>query len=125
MAMYIQFDTGNEDDGTVLVELDSGEDVEAGFEEASRLGKTVEGVVKIAEETLSASVNKAIQSSIQPMLNAVRNLPEEPSEIEITFGLKAIGEVGNMAVGKAGGEANYIVKLTWKQPSNQVTQNAG
>lgn len=35
--------------------------------------------------------------------------------MEITFGLKATGEVGNniFAVGKAGVEANYKVTLRW------------
>ena len=33
----------------------------------------------------------------------------------MTFSLKATGEVGNFAVAKAGAEANYTVKLTWKR----------
>jgi hypothetical protein len=40
--------------------------------------------------------------------------------LEISFSLKATGELGNVAVGKAGGEANYNVKLVWKAPSAKL-----
>jgi len=32
-----------------------------------------------------------------------------PDKVEVAFGLKATGEVGNFAVAKAGAEANYTV----------------
>jgi hypothetical protein len=38
--------------------------------------------------------------------------------MEISFGLKATGEAGNVAIGKAGSEANFTVKLVWKSISN-------
>ena len=34
-------------------------------------------------------------------------------EVEVSFGLKAVGEAGNFAIGKVGMEANYVVKLKW------------
>jgi hypothetical protein len=36
--------------------------------------------------------------------------------MEITFGLKATGEAGNLAVGKVAGESNYQVRMLWKRP---------
>jgi len=39
----------------------------------------------------------------------------KPDEVEITFGLKASGELGSLVIAKAGVEANYSVKLTWKK----------
>ena len=33
--------------------------------------------------------------------------------VDVTFGLKTIGEVGNFAVGKVGVEANYPAALKW------------
>jgi len=35
--------------------------------------------------------------------------------MEVTFGLKATGELGNFAVAKASAEASYTVTLTWKR----------
>jgi len=37
------------------------------------------------------------------------------SEMEVSFGIKATGELSNFAVGKVGLEANYQVKLIWKK----------
>ena len=34
---------------------------------------------------------------------------------EVGFGLKVTGEVGNVAVARAGGEANYDVKFIWSE----------
>ena len=47
----------------------------------------------------------------------VRDLPsqDQPESMEITFALKATGELGNVAVAKGTGEANYTVTLTWKR----------
>jgi hypothetical protein len=42
-------------------------------------------------------------------------LADRPDEVEITFGLKASGELGSLVVAKAGVEASYSVKLTWKK----------
>jgi hypothetical protein len=35
--------------------------------------------------------------------------------MEVTFGLVVTGEVGNVAVGKAGAQSNYTVTLKWTQ----------
>ncbi|MEW5870666.1 MAG: CU044_2847 family protein [Chloroflexota bacterium] len=50
------------------------------------------------------------------MARALREKLDElrADEVEVSFGLKTIGEVGNFAVGKAGVEANYTVALKWK-----------
>ena len=39
---------------------------------------------------------------------------DKPSEVKVTFGLKATGEAGIFAITKLGGEANFSVKLGWK-----------
>ena len=45
-------------------------------------------------------------------------------EVEVTFGLKATGEIGNyiFAVGKAGMEANYTVTLKWRKKEVSETR---
>jgi hypothetical protein len=49
----------------------------------------------------------------------VRSLTESPDELEVTFGLKATGEVGNIAIAKGGGEANFTIKLSWKREAEK------
>jgi hypothetical protein len=44
-------------------------------------------------------------------------------EVEVTFGLKTTGELGNFAVGKVGLEANYAVTLKWKNTEEQKKQS--
>ena len=115
MAKYLQFT--NQDGSTFLVETDEIEAsshegiVEAGLNEI--MGKAV---VK-AQELFEQAVEIVIKDNTKAFLQAVRNLPEQdqPESMEITFGLKATGEVGNIAVARGGGEANYTVKLTWKR----------
>ena len=45
----------------------------------------------------------------------MRRLTDPPDEVEVTFGLKATGEVGNFAMAKVGTEASCTVTLTWKR----------
>jgi len=39
----------------------------------------------------------------------------EAYDVEVTFGIKAVGKVGMFAVCKAGAEVNYEVKLKWSK----------
>jgi hypothetical protein len=56
---------------------------------------------------------------VRAFLAAVDALDKPPAEMEITFGLKATGEVGNLAVGKVAGESNYQVKMIWRRPAEE------
>jgi len=44
----------------------------------------------------------------------LRNLPELPDEVEMTFALQATGEGGNFAVAKGSVGVNYTITLTWR-----------
>jgi hypothetical protein len=37
----------------------------------------------------------------------------QPSDIDISFGMKASGELGGFLVSRAGGEASFSVTLRW------------
>lgn len=113
MTRYIQFNVEDEDISTILVEVDEQEVAPPpGLVKAGTLG---EGMVAIAKNTFAKAIKGAIQHNVLVFLEAVHSLPEPPTEVEITFGLKVTGEVGNIAIGKTGGETNYNVKLAWKQ----------
>jgi hypothetical protein len=56
-----------------------------------------------------------VRENAQALIDKVKQLSDPPDEVEVAFGLKATGELGNLAVAKVGAEANYTVKLTWKR----------
>lgn len=52
--------------------------------------------------------------NVETFYDAIQSLSHPPSDIEIAFGLKAAGELGNVVISKVNAEANYSVKLSWK-----------
>ena len=103
MATYIEYEL--EDGTTVLIESS---EPESGVVRASR---DKEGnVIKKAGQKFEAAL-----AGVRPWAAALRRQLDDllADEIEVTFGVKAVGEAGNFAVGKVGAEANYEVTLKW------------
>lgn len=119
MARYIQFPTDDTDGTTILLEVDD-EEVSTNEDGLVKVGikDMVKDTIAVAQSTFSSAIKSAIRHNVQGLMEAVRSLPDPPTEVEITFGLKATGEVGNVAVVKGNGETNYTVKLVWKPTSN-------
>ena len=121
MARYIQFMTS--DGSPILVEVDEAEVapqrgvVKAGLKE--RVQDTAGAAVAMAQAAFEEALERVVRHNAQAFIQSVRSIPAPPSEVEITFGLKVTGEVGNVAICKAGGEANYTVKLSWKQKAKE------
>src|SRR5215216_465730 len=65
-------------------------------------------------------VENAMKKNALPFVRAAQGLVKESGamEMEVSFGLGISGEVGNVAVGKAGAESNYTVTLKWTQPED-------
>lgn len=111
MTDYIQFTT--EDGATIMVEAAEEETVQPGVVKAGLKEEAEKAVVK-AQASFEQGL-EIVRYNAGAFLKEVRSLPDPPDEMEVAFGLKATGEVGNFAVAKAGAEANYTVKLTWKR----------
>jgi len=111
MANYIQFTTV--DGSTILVEVTEEETYQPGVVKAG-LGEKVHEAVVQAQATFEDGL-EVVRRNAAAFIEKVRSLSDPPDEVEVTFGLKATGELGNFAVAKAGAEANYTVKLTWKR----------
>jgi len=111
MTGYIQFTT--EDGATILVETAEKETIQPGVVKAGLKDKTEQAIAE-AKASFENGL-EIVRHSASAFIKKVRGLPDPPDEVEMTFGLKATGEVGNFAVAKAGAEANYTVKLTWKR----------
>ena len=121
MADYIQFTSA--DGNSLLVEVDEGEvSSQQGIQKAG-LREMAGKSVAVAQTSFENAIQQAMQYNAQVFLQSVVNLPILPSEAEITFGLKITGEVGNIAVGKAGGETNYTIRLTWKRETKGTPQD--
>jgi hypothetical protein len=106
MPSFIRFD-----DAGILIEVEplagSGDGlVETGI--GDRVATTVAGLREALERTLTASG--------QAMVAAAQAISPAPTEIEVTFGVNATGEVGNIAICKGSGQANFAVRLTWREP---------
>ena len=112
MAQYIMFPTAT--GGTVLVETDDEEVTPAaGVEKAGLLDSRPAKAVATAGAIFEDAVGSAVQKNVDALDGALRRLAKPPKQIELTFGLKATGEVGNFAIAKVGGEASISVKLVW------------
>jgi len=102
MATYIEYEL--EDGTTVLIESS---EPESGVVKAStRGGIRIAPAKKKFEEALAG---------VKPWATALRRQLNDlvADEVEVTFGIKAVGEAGIFAVGKVGTEANYEVTLKW------------
>ncbi|MEW5956101.1 MAG: CU044_2847 family protein [Chloroflexota bacterium] len=104
MATYIEYQL--EDGATILIETE--EHKTGGVTKASR--DTAGNVITSANQKFEAAFAGVKKSAL-----VLRHQLEEmrADEVEVTFGLKATGDLGNFAIGKVGAEANYTVKLKW------------
>ena len=109
MAQYVQYIT--EDDGVIWLQIH--EEPQSGVVKAGSLGKKAQDAVLEAQIRFEDAMN-TVKHSAQTIIGKIKGLSDPPDEVEVTFGLKAIGELGNMAIGNVGAEANYTVKLKWK-----------
>lgn len=107
MAQYIEFPT--EDGDTILIEV---EEVEApGIHKA---GISPKELIEHADKTFEQALG-SLRASAQAIMRTVSGLDQPPDKMDVTFGLKIVGEVNALAVAKAGADAAYTVKMTWKR----------
>lgn len=112
MATYIQYQL--EDGSQVLVEASENvttRGVVKTANEADRDGNVIKSANSKFEQALAN-----VRGAADALLGSLRNLHQNPDEVEVKFGLKATGEAGVFAFGKLGTEANYEVTLKWKKP---------
>lgn len=117
MADYIQFTSP--DGNSMLVEVEEDEiSSQQGIQKAGlreMAGKTI----AVAQTSFEHAIQQTIRYNAQVFLQSIASLQQLPNEAEITFGLKITGEIGNVAITKAGGETNYTIRLTWKRDTKE------
>lgn len=92
--------------GSITVEVDDGPRVMRGGDRGADL-------VERGGRTLDESLG-AIAPALQEVLNKLRGVSSELSQIEVELGLKLTGEAG-MVVARAGAEANFRVLVRWER----------
>lgn len=121
MPRYIAFPSAG--DGSLYVELsEQPQDPSASDVDSSErivkagLESKMQAVVQNATVAFDQAI-AAVGHGAQAFMRAVSQFDQRPEQVEITFGLKASGEVNGFVIAKAGAEANFNVKLTWKPKS--------
>ncbi len=108
MSKYVEFPL--EDGGTILIEsADDKKGAGSGFVKA---GNAAEETTDKAAHSFDQAAD-SIRKSANALVSKLRGLSEPPTEMEVTFSLKASGEVGSLFVARGGAEAAYNVTLRW------------
>jgi hypothetical protein len=97
-------------DGVIWVEVDE-PDAEGGTVRAGRLGDMFKKVQ--AKVTFDEALNQ-VCTSTERLITKLRNLSDQPNEIEVVFGFKMNAEIG-ASIAKASSEANYTVTMKWQR----------
>jgi hypothetical protein len=122
MPNYVQFDT---EGGTVLVEVEEDEVARRGGVSKAGLVDWIKENIAKADSKLDDAVQNAVKDNVSPFVRTAQVLSKETEavEMEVTFGLVVTGELGNIAVGKAGAQSNYTVTLRWSQIGDSQRQD--
>ena len=104
MATFIEYEL---EDGTIIL-IEADEPPQSGLVQASR-DKDGNVIKKAAKKFGDAFAG--VKASVAAFRQELDELSVD--EVEVTFGVKIAGELGNMAIGKVGTEANYQVTLKW------------
>ncbi len=115
MSKYVEFPL--EGGGSILIEsAEEPSRASAGF---LRDGEARPGAEK-AQQSFDASV-EAVRRSADLLVTKLRDLSTPPDELQVTFSLKASGEMGGLTVGRSGAtaEANFNVTLKWQKQTDK------
>lgn len=110
------------DGGSVLVEVSDTADSSSSVGTTMRGGQRPQGsvtrglvrrepLIERGTQTLEQSV-AAISPALRAVLEELRRISTDLTQIELEVGLKLTGEAG-MVLARAGTEANFQVHLTW------------
>lgn len=116
MTQFIELETTN--DGTILIEIDAGNEKIDGLIKAGCADKVEENVIKVCA-SLEGTIMKVMQRNAIAFSQAINAMSNPPAEAELSFGIKGTAEAGYSAIAKVSGEGNYAVRLLWKRESEE------
>jgi hypothetical protein len=104
MSKIVQFETKK---GPIFVEVDDSE-----VTRGEVLAANDSGVAARAKKTFEDAL-QTVKPGIEEALDLLTSLIKKPNETEIEFGIK-IDAAAGAVFAKAGAEATFNIKLTWK-----------
>lgn len=107
MTAYIEYDLG--DGATILIE--AADDVN---DRVMRSALQPGGATQVKASKSFVDALADVKRQAQLLLKEINEL--QVSEAEVKFGINAVGELGNLAIGKMGLGVNYEVTLKWVKP---------
>ena len=107
--MLMKFQVGS---GEIDVEVDPHPTTEARVEKAG-LAEAMQGAATAVQVGLGQAL-AAVAQAAHAFYASSASIEHPPQEVEVSFGLKASGEVNGFVIAKTGGEANFSVKMVWK-----------
>jgi Trypsin-co-occurring domain 1 len=85
--------------------------VETGFADRVRDGAAA----------VSASLEATVRAAAEALATAAFAIEPAPAEVEVTFGVTAAGEAGNVVIGRGTAGANFTVRCLWRRdPSSSA-----
>jgi hypothetical protein len=102
MATYIEY---TQEDGSILL-VETDESTGGAIKAADNSGNVI-----IKAGTKLQDALASIRRSVVALQEGLSELQAE--DVEVTFGIKTVGEAGLFAVCKVGAEVNYEIKLKW------------
>lgn len=110
MPTYLEYQL--EDGSPLLIQVD---EATSGISRAS-LSDAAGNVMQKAGQSFESAL-AGVKSAALALRHHLADL--QADEVEVTFGLKATGDLGNFAIGKVGAEANYTVTLKWSHQKSE------
>jgi hypothetical protein len=119
---YIEFPLEN--GGSILIETpDLQEKIQSGFVKGAQAEAAKEAAIQ-AGQSFDASVEN-VRKAADLLVGKLRALSTPPDDMSVSFGLKASADLGNLAIGKVGAEANYAVTLRWRKEDKKPEDHKG
>ena len=112
MRHFLEYSSSS---GTVLVEVDPVKPLPGELVGKIGSGEDPTSTLIIKSRQQFESALTVVNQTAAAFVEQVSRMVDKPSQVEITFGLKATGEAGFFAITKLAGEANFGVKLTWSR----------
>lgn len=96
-----------------LLEVDADTATNAGIAKTG-LTEAASKILVSGEELFRSALARAVKSNVSAFQDAISSLDQCPTDVEISFGIKVTADLGSIIISKVGSEANYSIKLTWK-----------
>jgi hypothetical protein len=115
MLSYLRFET---DDGVpIILEAEVDELPEETGPQKAGLPDRLRQTIATTQEAVEQAIQAIMRYHGRVFASAIKGLENKPDEAELSFGLKAAGELGNFVITRISGEVNYGVRLVWRNDS--------